>query len=155
MEPRRWNSTIAAHWRAIAAAESQLDALVVAQLAHHVAQVLQQLVGEVGAQRDALLVGVIALELGIVALNVQFNAWNARFYNAIQEKDWDTFQYELLIFSGLAALFIAAAVYQLYLQMWLRLRWRKWMTESYVARWLRDATHFRMRVTGQRPARAR
>lgn len=95
-----------------------------------------------------LLVGVIALEFSIVALNVLFNQWNARFYNAIEVRDWDAFQLEMLIFAGLAALFIIAAVYQLYLQLWLRIRWRRWMTEQYLVRWLHDATHYRMRLTG-------
>jgi putative ATP-binding cassette transporter len=95
-----------------------------------------------------LLLSVIGLELSIVALNVMFNAWNARFYNAIEAKDWESFQFELLLFCGLAALFIAAAVYQLYLQLWLRIRWRQWMTDRYLVRWLRDGTHYRMRLTG-------
>src|SRR5690606_34833743 len=95
-----------------------------------------------------LLAAVIGLELGIVALNVQFNQWNARFYNAIQDKNWDVFRFELFVFCGLAALFIVAAVYQLYLQMWLRIRWRTWMTEKYLARWLNESTHYRMRLTG-------
>jgi putative ATP-binding cassette transporter len=95
-----------------------------------------------------LLVAVIGLEFAIVALNVLFNQWNARFYNAIEIKDWSAFRFELLIFAGLAALFIIAAVYQLYLQLWLRIRWRTWMTEQYLARWLHDATHYRMRLTG-------
>jgi vitamin B12/bleomycin/antimicrobial peptide transport system ATP-binding/permease protein len=95
-----------------------------------------------------LLLSVIGLELSIVALNVMFNAWNARFYNAIEVKDWESFKFELLLFCGLAALFIAAAVYQLYLQLWLRIRWRQWMTDRYLVRWLRDGTHYRMRLTG-------
>jgi putative ATP-binding cassette transporter len=95
-----------------------------------------------------LLAAVIGLELGIVALNVLFNEWNARFYNAIQDKNWDAFQRELLIFCGLAALFIGAAVYQIYLQQWLRIRWRQWLTEKYLGRWLVDGTHYRMRLTG-------
>ncbi len=95
-----------------------------------------------------LLAAVIGLELGTVALNVLFNEWNARFYNAIQDKNWDAFQRELLIFCGLAALFIAAAVYQIYLQQWLRIRWRQWLTGKYLDRWLVDGTHYRMRLTG-------
>ena len=95
-----------------------------------------------------LLGAVIVLELSIVALNVLFNQWNARFYNAIQDKDWDSFQRELLIFTGLAILFIAAAVYQLFLQQWLRIRWRQWMTENYLTRWLEHSVHYRMRVVG-------
>lgn len=95
-----------------------------------------------------LLAAVIGLELSIVALNVLFNEWNARFYNAIQDKNWDSFQRELLIFCGLAALFIVAAVYQLYLQQWLRIRWRQWMTGKYLGRWLDRGAHYRMRLTG-------
>jgi vitamin B12/bleomycin/antimicrobial peptide transport system ATP-binding/permease protein len=95
-----------------------------------------------------LLLSVIGLEFSIVALNVLFNSWNARFYNAIELKDWESFKFELLIFCGLAALFIAAAVYQVYLQLWLRIRWRQWMTERYLGRWLQDGTHYRMRLTG-------
>lgn len=104
--------------------------------------------GEDRAAGRLLLAAVIGFEFVIVALNVMFNAWNARFYNAIEAKDWASFQTELLIFCVLAAFFIAAAVYQLYLQMWLRIRWRQWMTERYLSRWLREATHYRMRLTG-------
>lgn len=95
-----------------------------------------------------LLGAVIGLELGIVALNVLFNQWNARFYDAIQNKDWASFQYELLFFTGLAVLFIVVAVYQIYLQQWLRIRWRQWMTENYLKRWLEHSVHYRMRVVG-------
>jgi vitamin B12/bleomycin/antimicrobial peptide transport system ATP-binding/permease protein len=96
----------------------------------------------------ALLAAVIFLELASVFLNVQFNEWNARFYNAVQEKNWDIFKSELLYFCGLAALFIVAAVYQLYLQQWLRIRWRNWLTHRYLARWLDAGTHYRMRTVG-------
>ena len=34
-----------------------------------------------------LLAAVIAIELMVVGLNVLFNQWNNRFYNALQEKD--------------------------------------------------------------------
>jgi putative ATP-binding cassette transporter len=96
----------------------------------------------------ALVATVVSLELASVFLNVQFNEWNARFYNAVQEKNWDVFKSELLYFCGLAVLFIIAAVYQLYLQQWLRIRWRNWLTEKYLARWLDRGTHYRMRTVG-------
>src|SRR5262249_49600167 len=96
-----------------------------------------------------LLAAVIGLELASVALNVLFNDWNGRFYNAIQDKNWDNFQRELLIFCGLAALFIGAAVYQIYLQQWLRIRWRQWLTHRYLNRWLEHGIHYRMRLTGE------
>ncbi|MFA5902167.1 MAG: SbmA/BacA-like family transporter, partial [Hyphomicrobium sp.] len=73
-----------------------------------------------------LLAAVIAIELGIVAINVLLNQWNARFYNALQDRNWDAFTAELLYFCILATIFIVVAVYQLYLNQWLQIRWRRW-----------------------------
>ena len=53
-----------------------------------------------------LLAAVVALELGVVTINVLINQWNARFYNALQDRAWDAFVSELLYFSVLAVIFI-------------------------------------------------
>ena len=95
-----------------------------------------------------LLGAVIALELLIVAINVMLNQWNNRFYNALQERNWDNFVWELLFFCALAAAFIVLAVYKLYLNQWLQIRWRRWMTRQYLDRWLADANHYRMQLLG-------
>ena len=39
-------------------------------------------------------------------------------------------------------------VYQLYLNQWLQIRWRRWMTKRYLAHWLEGATHYRMQLFG-------
>ena len=95
-----------------------------------------------------LLGAVIALELLIVAINVMLNQWNNRFYNALQERNWDNFVWELLFFCALAAAFIVLAVYKLYLNQWLQIRWRRWMTRQYLDRWLVNANHYRMQLLG-------
>ena len=48
-----------------------------------------------------LLAAVIAIELALVANDVLINLWRARFYNALQEKDWDSFVREMLVFCAL------------------------------------------------------
>jgi vitamin B12/bleomycin/antimicrobial peptide transport system ATP-binding/permease protein len=96
----------------------------------------------------ALLIAVILIELAIVGINVLINQWNMRFYNALQERDWDTFVSELLFFCMLAAAFIVLAVYQLYLNQWLQIRWRRWMTQQYLQDWLNDSNHYRMQLLG-------
>ena len=95
-----------------------------------------------------LLAAVILIELAIVGINVLINQWNNRFYNALQERDWDTFVSELLFFCVLAAAFIVLAVYQLYLNQWLLIRWRRWMTQQYLKDWLENANHYRMQLLG-------
>ena len=95
-----------------------------------------------------LLAAVIAIELSLVGINVLLNQWNNSFYNALQERNWDQFVHQLLVFCGLAAAFIVLAVYQLYLQQWLQIRWRQWMTKSYLSAWLGGANHYRMQLLG-------
>jgi putative ATP-binding cassette transporter len=91
---------------------------------------------------------VITIELATVAINVMLNQWNNRFYNALQERNWDAFVTELLFFCGLAAAYIVLAVYQLYLNQWLQIRWRRWMTRHYLDHWLAGANHYRMQLLG-------
>jgi putative ATP-binding cassette transporter len=95
-----------------------------------------------------LLASVIAIELTVVGINVLLNQWNNRFYNALQEKNWDGFVWEIGIFCVLATCFIALSVYQLYLNQWLQIRWRRWLTTRYLGEWLQDANHYRMQLQG-------
>ena len=77
-----------------------------------------------------LLAAVIAIELSIVGITVLINEWNARFYNALQDRNWNAFVYQLVYFCVLATIFILLAVYQLYLNQWLQIRWRRWLTAT-------------------------
>jgi putative ATP-binding cassette transporter len=95
-----------------------------------------------------LLAAVIALELALVANSVLSNQWRNRFYNALQEKDWDGFVRETIVFCVLAAILVALQVYSLYLNQWLQIRWRNWMTTKYLGEWLHDADHYRMQLQG-------
>jgi vitamin B12/bleomycin/antimicrobial peptide transport system ATP-binding/permease protein len=95
-----------------------------------------------------LLVAVIAIELGIVGINVLLNQWNSRFYNALQEHNWDSFVTEIVYFCVLATSFIVLAVYQLYLNQWLQIRWRRWLTGHYLGEWLDGPNHYRMQLLG-------
>jgi vitamin B12/bleomycin/antimicrobial peptide transport system ATP-binding/permease protein len=91
---------------------------------------------------------VISIELSLVGIDVLLNQWNNRFYNALQEKNWDGFVREIGIFSILAACYIGLSVYQLYLNQWLQIRWRRWMTTRFLGEWLHEANHYRMQLQG-------
>jgi putative ATP-binding cassette transporter len=95
-----------------------------------------------------LLASVIAIELALVGTSVLLNQWRNRFYNALQEKDWNGFVREIIIFSALAAITVGFSVYQLYLNQWLQIRWRNWMTTHYLGKWLHGANHYRMQLQG-------
>jgi putative ATP-binding cassette transporter len=95
-----------------------------------------------------LLAAVIGIELSLVALTVLFNEWNSNFYNALQNRDWNIFVYQLGYFCVLASFFVGLNVYQLYLNQWLQIRWRRWLTNAYLNHWLEGANHYRMQLLG-------
>jgi putative ATP-binding cassette transporter len=95
-----------------------------------------------------LLGAVIAIELLSVVMDVLINQWRNRFYTALQNKDWDTFKREMLVFCVIAAASVVLAVYQLYLNQWLQIRWRSWMTGKYLGEWTHGANHYRMQLAG-------
>ena len=95
-----------------------------------------------------LLAAVMVIELALVGNDVLVNQWRNRFYNALQEKDWDGFVRENMIFCVLATVSVVLSVYSLYLNQWLQIRWRNWMTTKYLGEWLHDANHYRMQLQG-------
>ena len=95
-----------------------------------------------------LLAAVIGIELSIVAITVILNQWYNRFYNTLQNYDWDGFVSAILFFCVLAAIYTVLAVYQNYLNLWLQIRWRRWMTQTYLRQWLNTANHYRMQLLG-------
>ena len=96
----------------------------------------------------ALLGAVIVIELSLVAIQVILNEWYNRFYNTLQDHNWDAFVSAILFFCVLAAIYTVLAVYQLYLTQWLQIRWRRWMTQIYLRQWLDAANHYRMQLLG-------
>jgi putative ATP-binding cassette transporter len=95
-----------------------------------------------------LLAAVIGLELSVVALTVLLNTWNNVFYNALQDRNWAVFVHQLGYFCVLATFWVLVNVYQLYLNQWLQIRWRRWLTRVYLGHWLTDANHYRMQLLG-------
>jgi putative ATP-binding cassette transporter len=95
-----------------------------------------------------LLGAVIAIELSLVAIQVILNQWYNRFYNTLQDRNWDAFVSAILFFCVIAAIYTVLAVYQLYLNQWLQIRWRRWMTQTYLRQWLNTANHYRMQLHG-------
>ena len=96
-----------------------------------------------------LLFVVVALTLAMVHISVLFNQWNNAFFGALQDKNRAAFLYQLLRVSWLIGLFILFAVYQLYLNQMLEIRWRRWLTERYLRAWLADGAYYRMQLVAR------
>jgi putative ATP-binding cassette transporter len=97
-------------------------------------------------QARGLLMAIVALNLAAVYMLVLINDWNRVFYDALQDRDEAVFWRELLRFSYLAFGFILIAVYRFYLTQLLQIRWRAWMTQHYLQRWLAEHRFYRMEL---------
>ncbi len=95
-----------------------------------------------------LLGAVVAIELSLVAINVILNQWYNRFYNTLQDHNWTAFVSAIVFFCVIAAIYTVLTVYQNYLNLWLQIRWRRWMTQTYLRQWLNTANHYRMQLLG-------
>jgi putative ATP-binding cassette transporter len=93
-----------------------------------------------------LLVAVIALNLITVGLNVRLNTWNNDFYDALQQYNWPEFWRQFAIFGIIAFSMIVVAVYSLYLRQILHIRWRRWLTDRFLHKWLEDQSYYRMQL---------
>ena len=89
---------------------------------------------------------VVGLNFAMVYLLVQINTWYNEFYNALQGYKAELFWPLIGKFAFLAFLHIAIAVYAIYLRQLLQLRWRTWMTEQYLAAWLKDQSYYRLQL---------
>lgn len=96
-----------------------------------------------------LLAGVIALTLGQVYMLVLLNGWNNDFYNALQQRAFESFWPLIGQFACFAFLHIIFAVYAIYVRQILEIKWRNWMTDKYLDRWLGHQTYYRLQVAGK------
>ncbi len=95
-----------------------------------------------------LLAVIVAMSLSLVFINVLLNKWNNAFYETLQNRDLDGFYRQLGYFSILAASYIVVAVYQLYLRQMLQIRWRRWLTDRFLDRWLGDRAYYALALRG-------
>ena len=93
-----------------------------------------------------LLATVVGLALLGVWLEVQFNTWNREFYNTFEARDQAEFYRQLGTFTLLAVLYIINGVYRTYFQQMLMIEWRTWMTDRYLADWLKDRAYYRLQL---------
>jgi vitamin B12/bleomycin/antimicrobial peptide transport system ATP-binding/permease protein len=82
----------------------------------------------------------------MVYLTVLLNQWNNAFYTALQDKNMPAFRGQLFRVTYLITIFIFLAVYQVYLNQMLEIRWRRWLTDRYLRAWLTDGAYYRMQL---------
>jgi len=89
---------------------------------------------------------LIALVVGQLVFQYQLNVWNKRIFDALEKKDAATVLRQAIVFVPLAAGSIAVAVSVVYARMRMQRRWRAWLTEHTITRWLAKGRYYQLNV---------
>jgi vitamin B12/bleomycin/antimicrobial peptide transport system ATP-binding/permease protein len=108
-----------------------------------------------GATRRTAFVlsGALAALLVVnVAINFAVNAWNRRFFDALENAETTTVAWAVLAFLGLVLAAAATGVGIVVARETLQVRWREWLVGSLLDRWMGRQRYYRMGLAGTEPA---
>ena len=89
---------------------------------------------------------LVALVIGQLVFQYQLNIWNKAIFDALEKKDSATVLRQAMLFIPLAAGSIAVAVAVVYARMRMQRRWRAWLTEHAMTRWLAKGRYYQLNV---------
>lgn len=87
-------------------------------------------------------ISIMVMTIILVGFDVVFNYWYNYFYNALQEYNVHEAVRLLVIFTILATFYIVLQVYRYYISQFFGLRWRRWLTNQLVGRWLQKRAYY-------------
>jgi vitamin B12/bleomycin/antimicrobial peptide transport system ATP-binding/permease protein len=97
----------------------------------------------------AMIVALVLINQALVGVSVRLTFFRRDMYNALQDMNAGEFwRQTLFVFTPWAFTHIGAAVAEYVLQSSLIIRWRRWLTEHYISRWLGGHRHYAMALVG-------
>ena len=99
----------------------------------------------------AWLALIVLMTLFSVRMNVLFSFWYNGFYTAMQKLDAKAFWFMLLVFAVLATVHVARTLLNFYLRQAFQIRWRVWLTENLIERWLARQGYHRSQYVPNAP----
>jgi putative ATP-binding cassette transporter len=91
----------------------------------------------------AWLALIVLMTLFSVRLSILASFWYNGFYSAMQSLNAKAFWFMLLVFAILATVYVVRALLNFYLRQAFLIRWRIWLTNTLMERWLRKQTYYR------------
>lgn len=92
---------------------------------------------------------IVFMTLFAVRLNVLFSFWYNGFYSAMQNLDAKAFWLMLAVFAVLATIHVARALTNFYLQQAFQIRWRTWLTNTLIERWMEHQGYYRSQFVAE------
>ena len=93
-------------------------------------------------------IGLLVLIVAHVGFQYGINLWNRAIFDAIEKRDSSTVFYLTAVFFPLAIGSVALTVAQVFARMAIQRRWRAWVTNSVVSRWLTNGRYYQLNLVG-------
>jgi putative ATP-binding cassette transporter len=96
-----------------------------------------------------LLTGTILLTVLLyLAAAYGMNVWNRAIFDALERRDGGTVLYLSLIYVPLLAASVAVMLLQVYARMTTQRRWRAWLNDHLLDRWLKNGRYYQLNLVG-------
>lgn len=96
-----------------------------------------------------IVVFLVLLNQLEVGASLRITFFRRDLYDALQNRDVAMFWHQLLLgFTPWAFAFVGMLVIEFFAQFMLVIRWRRWLTDHFVARWLSSHVHYRVSLGG-------
>src|SRR5258708_3342897 len=93
-----------------------------------------------------LSIGLLILIVANVGFQYGINVWNRAIFDAIEKRESSTMFYLSAVFFPLAIGSVVLAVAQVFARMSIQRRWRAWLTNSVVSRWLTNGRYYQLNL---------
>ncbi|MCZ8183590.1 MAG: ABC transporter ATP-binding protein/permease [Beijerinckiaceae bacterium] len=94
-----------------------------------------------------LSLGLVALVLLTLGAQVAMNSWHRTFFDALENKNWPALIGAMWMLPLFILWYTAVMTGQVLSRMSLQLRWREWLTEFLLARWIDRQRYYRLQFT--------
>ncbi|MGB8588339.1 MAG: ABC transporter ATP-binding protein/permease [Pseudolabrys sp.] len=91
-------------------------------------------------------VGLLLLIVFYVAVQYGINLWNRKIFDAIEKRDSAAVLWLSAAFFPLAFTGVALGVAQVFARMGIQRRWRAWLTDNVVSRWLNHGRYYQLNL---------
>lgn len=138
----------AAHFQAPDAPGFKLDPRVVAAFWRFAGGYWK---GTTRVQAWALTLGLAACLLLSTSATVALNHWNRWFFDSLEARDVQGITHAVVVFAVIVAAMAAVGVGIVLARETLQVRWRAWIVEQLVDRWLGEQRFYHLNVSGKEP----
>ncbi|QJP16134.1 ABC transporter ATP-binding protein/permease [Starkeya sp. ORNL1] len=91
-------------------------------------------------------IGLLLLIVAYVGLQYGINVWNRAIFDGIEKRDSSTVLFLTAVFFPLAIASVLLGVAQVYARMGMQRRWRAWLTNAVVSRWLASGRYYQLNL---------